>query len=66
MIYLKLYFLIVLLISCLTLGLGLFIFDIGFWMLKIILASGLLSIPLSIGTKIIFGERLNEVFRRDN
>lgn len=66
MIYIKIYFLIVLLISCLTVGLVLFFIQPDFWMLKFMLASIIISIPLTFATKIKYGERLNEVFRRDN
>ena len=67
MIYIKIYLLIVLLISCLSVGLRLFFYPIDAVLLKFVLASIIVSVPLIIGIRVSkFGERINEVFKRDN
>jgi hypothetical protein len=67
MIFMKIYFLTVLLISCLSVGLRLFFYPIDYVLLKFVLASVIVSVPLIIGIRVSkFGDKINEVFRRDN
>lgn len=66
MIYIKIYFLISFIIICSVVGATLFFVDYELWILRIIFASLIISAPISIIIRIIFGKKIDEVFRRDN
>jgi hypothetical protein len=66
MIYVKIYFLISFIIGCLFVGLRLFFYDIDLVVLRFILASFLVSVPLAIAVKIFYGEKLDEITKRPN
>lgn len=65
MIYIKIYLLISGLICSLSLGLRLYFYDFDFVLLKFIVASFLISVPISIGVKIFYGDKIDEAFRRN-
>jgi len=65
MIYVKIYFLISVIVTCFVIGLRLFFVDIDLSILRWILGCFLIGVPLTVVFRIMYGDKIDE-YTKDN